>query len=445
MRQSYTPPPATTTVDGNSGVAVVGTFPNAGINSASDSGTTGTTTTGIRRLQESSDASTKLVGPSTCTTKYYLDDLWIFDVGLNQWVKRGTSGEVPLARKGHSIVARRSRTDDAQLVLFGGHNQDLSLNDVWILDVMHSEEERSWTRIDPFLMGEQPPAMSYHSMVYSSELNMIVVFGGLHWRPTNLTESDRVRNIDRRCFKQAQGLPQNEQDSSEAVFVNRMRQLCDTIAFCCILTQQGTVPDVIGGTLTRNSSGGLDLIAISTICREDCEAKAFFPEFYPIMVEGVWAFQTDSCIHNCSGHGHCDMSFCVCEPPWYGRDCSLRRCPGSSCYTHPRTKEQYCVECSQHGRCVDGECICFSGWGYRDCSAVLCEANCSSTVIETRGMCVEDFPVNQCHCVGHWSGTNCSELLCLNGCSGHGHCVAGVCHCDSGYHGVDCSLFFLSL
>jgi len=438
----YTTPLVTTTTIDRSGVAIAGTFPNVRPASVPTAGAAGTTTTpSMRRLQDSS----LLVGPGTCEAKYYFDDLWVFDPSSTQWVRRETSGELPTARKGHSIIARRSRTNDTQLMMFGGHNQDQSMKDIWLLDVMRGREERAWTRIDPYLVGVQPPSMSYHSMVYSEDLNLVVVFGGLHWRQTNLTESDRVRNIDRRCFKEAQGLPQNHRDADEAVFVNRMKQLCNIAAFCCVLTQQGGIPDSIDGIATRNSTGDLDLLAISAICRGDCERKAFFPEFYPIMVEGVWGFKTDVCLHGCSGNGYCDMGFCVCRPPWYGRDCSQRRCPGSTCYTHPRSTEQYCVECSQHGRCIHGDCVCFPGWGYADCSTALCEANCSSTPTAAHGICVEDFPTSQCHCFGQWSGPNCSELLCLNGCSRHGQCVGGLCQCDAGYHGADCSLFFLSL
>merc|ERR1712070_1068359 len=114
------------------------------------------------------------------------------------------------------------------------------------------------------------------------------------------------------------------------------------------------------------------------------------------MNEGVWILSTDECPGNCSGHGRCEFTQCICELGWYGIDCSLPRCPGSICYAQSRTKEQFCVECSAHGRCINGTCACFPGWGFDDCSTPECPVNCSTTPTEVRGVCVEDFPVHQC-------------------------------------------------
>merc|ERR1712007_293696 len=199
--------------------------------------------------------------------------------------------------------------------------------------------------------------------------------------------------------------------------------------------------DFIGEYRGRTAQKLLNLTAISLMCRADCEKNAFYTEFYPILVEGVYNFQLDQCIRNCSGHGTCDLSQCVCEEAWYGVDCSLRRCPGSTCYTHPRTREQFCVECSHHGRCINGECQCHMGWTFEDCSAQVCQNNCSSTPEILRGVCIEDFPVHQCQCFGRWSGSDCSDLLCLNDCSGRGTCLDGVCQCKDKYFGDDCSVF----
>ncbi|CAK9010426.1 Tenascin (TN) (Cytotactin) (GMEM) (GP 150-225) (Glioma-associated-extracellular matrix antigen) (Hexabrachion) (JI) (Myotendinous antigen) (Neuronectin) (Tenascin-C) (TN-C), partial [Durusdinium trenchii] len=96
-----------------------------------------------------------------------------------------------------------------------------------------------------------------------------------------------------------------------------------------------------------------------------------------------------SCPNNCNNHGRCDFSQCVCEPPWYGADCSLRKCPGTVCYADSSTKEQFCLECSSRGRCIENACVCDPGWSYEDCSVPVCENNCSSTPFEQRGVCVE--------------------------------------------------------
>lgn len=346
------------------------------------------------------------------------------------------------------MIARNAKTNDTQVVLFGGNEQDQPLNDLWILNVKRPGVERSWTQIDKFFPGVKPPAVAFHTMVYVEELDTAYVFGGLIWKRTDLAETDRLRNIDRRCLKEAQGLPMTEHGLSERIFLAKMVAKCTGSNFCCPLTASvrasGQPPPVyMSGIKIRTDQNALNLTAISTLCRSDCEANAFFPEFYPVISEGVWTFNMSSCPNNCNGHGCCDFSQCVCEPPWYGADCSLRKCPGTVCYSDSSTKEQFCLECSSRGKCVNSECICDPGWSYEDCSVPLCENNCSSTTFVQRGVCVEDFPVHQCHCFGRFSGYTCNELLCLNACSGRGVCNQGVCQCENGFHGDDCSIFMI--
>lgn len=382
------------------------------------------------------------VGPEVCTQRYYFDDLWLYEATTNQFFEQGVTGDPPPARRGHRAIARPGRGNDTQLVLFGGHNQDSPYGDLWTLNIMGDLGERRWARIDAYFEGDKPPAMAYHTMLYSEALSSIIIFGGLHWRQTDLDTSDALRNIDRRCLKKAQGLVEAEAGKSEPDFLSTLRRACAETEFCCDLAAYEVPPVFHNGSKIRTDAGLLNLTAISMHCRKMCYEKAFVPEFYPTMVEGMWTFRTDSCTGNCSNHGLCDMSQCVCEPGFYGIDCSQTRCPGSPCYTDPETKEQFCIDCSGHGRCIDGACQCFPGWGFEDCSAVLCEENCSSTPSETRGICVEDFPVHQCVCMGRWSGRKCDTQLCLNNCSGRGLCDGnGTCACSEGFGGEDCTLF----
>lgn len=131
----------------------------------------------------------------------------------------------------------------------------------------------------------------------------------------------------------------------------------------------------------------------------------------------------------CSGHGTChyqtgqaaqdnwvDLEFdtnqymryrkqgswglCVCEAPWYGPDCSQRRCPS--------TKNGVC---NNQGKCIisqsfdDGKCVC-------------------NTLYEGEACDVKKCPTAN-----------------VFTCSGHGDCDehTGLCSCETNFYGEDCS------
>jgi len=388
-------------------------------------------------------------------TKYYFQDTWKYDATVNQWleIRPIGTGEMPPSRRGARMIARNSRTNDTTLIMFGGHAQDEAFGDMWILDLKQDNSAGEWTRIDQFFMGLNPVPTSYHTFLYDDSLDLGILFGGIHWKPTDLEITDERRNVDRRCMKEAQELgetwtgPTAKHAWEERRFLEYITRRCAESEFCCTLAnlQPGEGLLFTGFYIREVPGAPLCLRNVSMVCRLDCEKKAFKPIFYPIMVEGVWTFSPNACQSDCGGHGVCLMSQCTCEVGWYGADCLSKRCPGSSCYTHPYTKEQHCVECSQHGRCMDGTCSCNPGWGYDDCSAGLCPNNCSSNHLVTRGICVEDFPVHQCVCMGKWAGVACDRALCLNDCAGRGTCNEGVCECEKYFHGEDCSLFAFPL
>jgi hypothetical protein len=398
-------------------------------------------------------SSTSTLGTGSCQNQYYFDDLWIYRDTTDQWVTRPASGTLPPSRRGHTMIARRAETNDTQLVLFGGHYQDVPYSDMWILDLSRTGDDGEWFQIDPYIQGDRPPSIAYHTMVYDHVVDVMVMFGGLHWLKTNASNTDTLRNADRRCFKDAQGLPESYNGWLETDFLKAMKDKCQATDFCCQLTEGWPPPNnetiwppkILDNQTIRTDAGSLDLTNISTMCRSTCSAKQFQAEFSVEVMDGVWKFDTNKCVGGCSGNGVCEMSQCICQTEWYGVDCSMPRCPGSTCYTHPKTREQFCVECSQHGKCVRGACVCLPGWGFDDCSAYLCEDNCSSTPTDSRGVCVEDFPVHQCHCFPPWGGHKCDELNCLNECSGRGTCTGGVCQCEDGFYGDDCSVYVISI
>jgi len=391
-------------------------------------------------------------------THFYANDLWDYDSRF-LWTLVETTGDAPGPRRGHRILTIRKNGNDTLLLLFAGHYQDTQQSDLWVLDIQRPEIERVWTRIDQYLPGRRPPSISYHTMLYSEDLGTIIVFGGIHWEQTDLVSTDTSRDNDRRCFKTVRDLNANYLDllevSGEEAFLQQMATKCEQRKFCCILTEKGTAraPDrapatttaagtTIAGEMLRNSSGFLMLDAVGRMCKEQCKQQLFRPIMGAHMNQGIWQLSLSSCLNSCSGHGRCELNQCVCTPEWYGNDCSSRRCPGSTCYTHPLTRTQFCVECSQRGRCVDGRCECFPGFNHEDCASVICDNNCSSTQTVHRGSCVEDFPVNQCVCNQYWSGLMCDTPLCPNACSGRGTCDStGHCVCKEMYYGDDCSIF----
>merc|ERR1712139_633517 len=166
-------------------------------------------------------------------------------------------------------------------------------------------------------------------MVKSTRSNLIVVFGGLRWTETNVEDTDYLRNIDRRCFKEAKDIPVKYSDIPEEEFIQIMQQTCAKRGLCCSIDFSLAVQD--GVQIRQNGvlSGALNLKGISEFCRRECEEKEFTAPFSPIMNEGIWTFSPEICPNNCSQNGFCDMGQCACETPWYGADCSQPRCPGS--------------------------------------------------------------------------------------------------------------------
>ena len=57
--------------------------------------------------------------------------------------------------------------------------------------------------------------------------------------------------------------------------------------------------------------------------------KASLETTHPTAVlDDFWAFNINNCNNNCSDHGRCDYGFCICDPGYYGLDCSNQTCPG---------------------------------------------------------------------------------------------------------------------
>ena len=151
----------------------------------------------------------------------------------------------------------------------------------------------------------------------------------------------------------------------------------------------------------------------------------------------------------CFNGGTCNENTgkCICINGYTGDTCSNAPCPGN---------------CSGHGSCLNGTCTCNIGYGGLDC-ATICPAGFSGVdcnepskclkggdiVFEDdgtgptfRGTCCNTKDKVTSVSEGRITTSYCPEMkLCPKGCNGNGTCdySSGVCTCNAGYTGVDCS------
>ena len=64
------------------------------------------------------------------------------------------------------------KISDQELLVFGGLNQRIRYNDVWILNV----EDKKWTKVD--VEGEQPLSRAHHTATLHAGSNRLLIFGG---------------------------------------------------------------------------------------------------------------------------------------------------------------------------------------------------------------------------------------------------------------------------
>ena len=367
------------------------------------------------------------------TYPYYLSDVWDYDTARQLWtqiqLKTG-----PSPRRGASAVITAGPTNKKFLMLFGGHNHDSLFSDLWGYDMESGSPK--WVQLNSLIPGPAPPGSAFQSFTVDETTGEVFLFGGLNWYQPDLSVTDGLRDLDRRCYKQAKDLTTRFCDPlpcNLTLALASVESACleDASGFCC---------DSLAAARAASEIDGL-----GAVCKLSCQTKAFAPEFAPGFGLGLWRLDPKVCPLNCSGNGRCVFANCVCQPGYSGPDCATPLCPGSICSTDPLTQQQTCSQCSQRGTCSvsEGEpsCSCDPGWTGFDCGSAACSHNCSSTPLKTQGICVADFPASQCICKGTFGGHDCSTAICLNGCSGKGACKAGVCSCKSEYSGPDCSLY----
>ena len=98
-------------------------------------------------------------------------DVWTLTLGPNpQWTKLAPSGTPPPSRTAASAILDPIRH---RLIIFGGYSGGNYDNSVWALTLGSTP---SWTQLAPG--GTQPPSRLYHTAIYDSVRDRMVIFGG---------------------------------------------------------------------------------------------------------------------------------------------------------------------------------------------------------------------------------------------------------------------------
>jgi hypothetical protein len=162
--------------------------------------------------------------------------------------------------------------------------------------------------------------------------------------------------------------------------------------------------------------------------------SALVPEEEASPEAEIVAMTLPACPNNCSGHGSCNpfnssLSFrCECDANWYKSDCSVG--PDAP-VTMVGGFKQCPANCSGRGSCDDGYCHCPTEWTGIDCSQDVCPKGCSG-----HGTC--DVQSRKCTCDAGWLGFSCAypekwAIRCRHNCFQNGICQNATCQCNTGF------------
>ncbi len=117
---------------------------------------------------------------STCNGSHYCQDTWEWDSATSKWTEIVTEGEVPNRRGHHAMVYDSNRE---KVVLYGGYAYREGCNEEWGDYCSWVWEYdglvKTWTKV--VASGIIPRARERHAMAYDSKRKLIVMFGGTNW------------------------------------------------------------------------------------------------------------------------------------------------------------------------------------------------------------------------------------------------------------------------
>ena len=369
----------------------------------------------------------------TLTDKYYLNDLWRYSITNNTWEKARARGgacvlmragaqcehlchsgaeaasccrhrpqlypvtsAAPAPRSGHS-AALSLRGGAAVMFVFGGTTWDDEIGDLWAFNL----SSRAWA-----LIGGEGTFPSRRTGAV-----MVPVGQSASVAPGSGPQAGRLLlALGHGCLKGAAYGP-----ASSSTTTHGVSALGGYSGWDPSLSASGNGTIAVFGSYVNATTGETVYSAVPPDMW--VEALSDYGERYCVEeLDDAWEYSPAACRADCSRHGACEFNACVCDPGFWGDDCSQLTCPGAVCAFDYVGRALVCDQCGAGGTC--------------------------------------DGATGACACVFPASGPACDQFACLNGCSGHGVCdtsVAdpdtgyGICTCDTVngtavYTGADCSV-----
>ena len=121
------------------------------------------------------------------------NDVWVLGNadgtgGTPAWTQLSPTGTPPAARE-YSTAVYAAASDS--MIVFGGFDGSNYLDDVWVLGYADGTGGTpAWTQLTP--AGTPPPGRHYHSAVYDSTSNSMIVFGGVSGCPSVCSANNDV-------------------------------------------------------------------------------------------------------------------------------------------------------------------------------------------------------------------------------------------------------------
>ena len=185
----------------------------------------------------------------------------------------------------------------------------------------------------------------------------------------------------------------------------------------CMIVGTNVVPD--GNTTTPSLT--TTIASNTTIDQNGC------PDDFP-------------CIHGFCNRTGADNNVlvCICEPGYYGTDCSEIFCPVDPCLLNvcPGQNCETLQNCSYVCYCDDNTTSCVN-----NITSTTASVSVQTTSVSVHTTSVSVLPVEHNPCYDNFTRRPESERACVHGMCEYGRCVVELsfnCRCDKGADGIFC-------